>query len=106
MMLYISIIFHEHILNAYQLLQRKQNYYCQSSKGNNSKEIYRQKLQVFLWSDHHPMMFYISVKFHIKSILEGVLLSQRQQNYIVKFQRRITLKYKDKSYGSCCLHVV
>ena len=63
MMLNIFIIFHENILNAYQLLQRKQNYYCQTSKGNNSKEIYRQKLHC-LWSVHHPMMLYISVKFH------------------------------------------
>ena len=65
MMLYISIIFHEHILNAYKLLLRKQNYYCQTSKANNSKKIYRQKLHC-LWSVHHPMMLYISVKFHEK----------------------------------------
>ena len=74
MMLYISIIFHEHFLNAYKLLLRKQNYYCQTSKGNNSKVMYRQKLHC-LWSVHHPTMLYISVKFH-KNILEGFLLIQ------------------------------
>ena len=34
----IYINFHEHILNSFQLIQRKQKYYCQTSKGNNSKK--------------------------------------------------------------------
>ena len=38
MMHYISINFHKHILNGFQLIQWKQKDYCQTSKGNNSKK--------------------------------------------------------------------
>ena len=74
MMLYISTYFHKHIWNGFELIQGNQNYYCQTSKGNDSK-IYRQELHYF-WSAHHLMMLYISVKFH-ENVLKGFLLIQR-----------------------------
>ena len=74
-MLYISISFHEHILNVFQLIQGKQNYYCQTSKKNSSKK-YTDKSYT-AWCAHHLMMLYISVKFH-ENILKGFLLIQRQ----------------------------
>ena len=39
MMLYISMKFHENILNGLQVIEQFQNYHCQISKGNNYKNI-------------------------------------------------------------------
>ena len=39
MMLYISMKFHNTILNNFQVIGQTQNYLCQISKGNNSKNI-------------------------------------------------------------------
>ena len=74
-MLYISISFHEHILNVFQLIQGKQNYYCQTSKENSSKKYIEKSYTA--WCAHHLMMLYISVKFH-ENILKGFLLIQLQ----------------------------
>ena len=46
MLLYVSINFHEHILNGLKLIQLKQNYYCQRV------------------GSCRLMMLYISMKFH------------------------------------------
>ena len=54
--------FHENVLNGLQVIDQARNVHCQISKGNNSK-IYRQELS-FLWSAHHLMIFYISMKVH------------------------------------------
>ena len=37
--LYMSIKFHENILNGFQVIQGTQNYHCRISKGNNSKNV-------------------------------------------------------------------
>ena len=37
MILYMSMKFHENILNSFQVIEGTQNYHCQNSKGNNSK---------------------------------------------------------------------
>ena len=37
MMLYISMKFHENILNRFQVIEQIGNDHCQTSKGNNSK---------------------------------------------------------------------
>ena len=37
MMLYISMKFHDTILNNFQVKEQTQDYHCQISKGNNSK---------------------------------------------------------------------
>ena len=39
MMLYVSMKFHENILNGFQVIEQTQNYHCQISKGNNSKNV-------------------------------------------------------------------
>ena len=39
MMLYISMKFHENILNGFQVIEQTQNYHCRILKGNNSKYI-------------------------------------------------------------------
>ena len=39
MMLYISMKFHEHMLNGFQVIERTRNDHCQISKGNNSKNV-------------------------------------------------------------------
>ena len=39
MMLYMSMKFHENILNGFQVLERTRIYHRQISKGNNSKTI-------------------------------------------------------------------
>ena len=38
-MLYISMKFHENILNGFQVIEQTQNDHCQISKGNNYKTI-------------------------------------------------------------------
>ena len=37
MTLYISVKFHENVLNGFRVIERTQNYHCQISKGNNFK---------------------------------------------------------------------
>ena len=39
MMLYISMKFHENILSDFQVIEGTQNYHCQISKENNSKNV-------------------------------------------------------------------
>ena len=36
---YISMKFHENILNGFQVIEQTQNCHCQISKGNNSKNV-------------------------------------------------------------------
>ena len=38
-MLYISIKFHDAFLKDFEVMEQTQNYHCQISKGNNSKNI-------------------------------------------------------------------
>ena len=35
----MSMKFHENILNGFQVIEGTQNYHCQISKGNNSKNV-------------------------------------------------------------------
>ena len=39
MMFYISLKFHENILNGFQVIERIRNDHCQISKGNNYKTV-------------------------------------------------------------------
>ena len=39
MMLYISMKFHQNILNSFQVIEWTRNYHCQISNGNNSKNV-------------------------------------------------------------------
>ena len=38
-MLYISMKFHDNILNSFQVIKPTRNYYSLISKGNNSKKV-------------------------------------------------------------------
>ena len=40
MMLYISIKFHENVLNSFQFIEWTRDDHCQISKGNNSKTVH------------------------------------------------------------------
>ena len=60
MMLYISMKFHENILNGFQVIEGTQNYHCRISKGNNSKNA---TAFVLFTSSAHALYFYeISLK--------------------------------------------
>ena len=81
MMLYISLMCHDTILNDFQAIERTQKDHCQISKGNNSK-MYIQELQ-FLWSACCLMM--LSMKFHenilnVIQVIEWTGFSDRQTN--------------------------
>ena len=39
-MLYVSMKFHENVLNRFQVIDRTRNDHCQISKGNNSKNVW------------------------------------------------------------------
>ena len=62
MMFYISMKFHENILNGFQVIERIQKDHCQISKGNNSKNVLTRAL--ILVAAHGLMMLYISIKLH------------------------------------------
>ena len=59
MMLYISIKFHENILNDFQVIERTRNYHCRISKGNNSKTVQtRVTVLVLSTSSDDALYFY------------------------------------------------
>ena len=58
----MSMKFHENILNSFQVIKGKQNYNCQISKGNNSKNVLTKVTVLVLFT--RLMMLYISMKFH------------------------------------------
>ena len=62
MMFYISMKFHENILNGFQVIERIQKDHCQIAKGNNSKNIL--KRAIVLLAAHGLMMLYISINIH------------------------------------------
>ena len=53
MMIYISMKFHENILNGFQVKERTRNDLCQIAKRNNSKYVLTQALVLVVctWSD-------------------------------------------------------
>ena len=73
-MLYISVKFHENVLNGFQVIERTRNDHCQLSNGNNSK-MYTQVLR-FLWSARRLMMFYVPMMFH-DNILNDLQVIER-----------------------------
>ena len=81
MMLYISMTFHENILNGFRVLKRTQNNPLSNFKGEKLKNynVYRQELE-FLCSAHCLMMLYISIKSH-ENILKGFQVMERTRIY-------------------------
>ena len=71
-MLYISMKFHENILNGFHEIT-----IVKFKRGLITK-MYRQELR-FLCSAHHLTMLYISMKFH-ENILKGFQVTERTQN--------------------------
>ena len=62
MMFYISMKFHENVLNGFQDIERIQQDHCQIAKGNNSKNILTGAM--ILLAAHDLMLLYISIKLH------------------------------------------
>ena len=59
MMLYISINFHENILNSFQVIERTRIYHCQISKRNNTKTVWtRVTVLVFRMSPDDALYMY------------------------------------------------
>ena len=46
MMFYISMKFHENILNGFQVIEQARNDHCQIAKGNNSKNVLTRALHM------------------------------------------------------------
>ena len=76
MMLYISIKFHENILEGFEIIEQTGNDSCQISKGNNSQNVLTRVM--VLWSALHLMMHYISMKFH-ENIFNGFQVTEQTQ---------------------------
>ena len=70
MMLYISMKFHENILNGFHMKLPLSNFI-----GVITPKMYRKELR-FMCCAHHLMMFYISMKFH-ENILKGFQVIER-----------------------------
>ena len=77
MMRYISMKFHENILNGFWVLERIQSYHCRISKEDNSKSVWT-RVTVFLCCAR-CLMSYISMKFH-ENILNGFRIIERTRN--------------------------
>ena len=65
MMLYISMKFHENVVNGFKVIERTRKDHFKFRRGITLK-IYRQELR-FLWSARRLMMLCISMKFMILS---------------------------------------
>ena len=112
MLVYISMKFHEDILNSLKVIERTQfshrNCYLQNSKGHNSK-IYISKSYgssalhvaycwlIFVWS-------FLKVSWMVFKLESGHDFITATATY--KVQRGIAQKYISKSYDSCDLHIV
>ena len=58
-MLYISITFHENVLEGFQVMEWTQIYQCRISKGNNSKIVWtRVTVLVFCTSSDDALFLY------------------------------------------------
>ena len=100
MVLYISMKFHENILNCFQVIEGTKKFQLSNIKGRITPKMYRQELR-FLCSARYLMMLYISMKFH-KKILNSFQLVERTQITIVEFQRGITPKmYRQEIWFLC-----
>ena len=99
MMLYISMKFHENVLNCFRVTERTRNYHCRISKGNNSKTI-QTRVTVLVYCKSSDDV-YFSKRFH-ENILKGFQVMERHEMTIVKFQREITTKlYRHEIQFSC-----
>ena len=61
MMLYISIKFHENILNRFQVMEWTLIYHCQISKGNNSKTVWTRVTVLVLCMQSDDALYFYEV---------------------------------------------
>ena len=61
MMLYISMKFHDNILNGFQVIERTQNYHSLISKGNNSKNVYTKVLVLVFCMSFDDVLYFFEV---------------------------------------------
>ena len=80
MLLYISMKFHENILNAFLSYRVDTKLQLSNFKGRITQKMYRQELR-FLCSAPCLMMLYISLKFH-ENILISFQVIELTQNYV------------------------
>ena len=103
MMLYISMKFHENILNDFQVILRTKNYNCRISKGEKLQKCIEIRGIVFLCSARRLMMFYISMKFH-ENILNGFQIIEKTQNYHCRISKGNKSKmYRQELWFLCSL---
>ena len=61
MMLYISMKFHDNILNGFQVIERTQNYHSLISKGNNSKNVYTSVIVLVICTSSDDALYFCEV---------------------------------------------
>ena len=98
MMLYISMKFHENILNGLTL-----NYHCRIFKGYNSKNVQTRVTVLMLCTSSDDV--YTSMKPH-ENFLNSFQVIELIRNDHCEISKGKNYKTTDKSYGSCVVHVV
>ena len=71
MILYISMKFHENVLNGFQVKEQTQNCHCQISKGNSSKNVQTSvTVLVFCTSSDDALYFYEVSRKYLETFFE------------------------------------
>ena len=104
MILYISIKFHENILNGFQVIEGTQNYHCQISKGNNSKKVLTRVTVLELCKFSHDALYFYEVS--LKRLKRFSSYRADTNLPLSNFKREQLQKCVDKSYCSYVLQVI
>ena len=83
-LLYITIKFHQNILNGFQVMHRTQNCIWNDQEEITQK-VWKRELS-FLYVPHRHDLFYITVKYH-QNIPKGIQITERTQICIKRHQR-------------------
>ena len=99
MMLYMSMKFHENILNGFQVVEGTQNYDCRISQGNNSKNVLTRVMVLVLCTLSDDALYFYEVSYRTRvtvlvfctlsddalylheNILNGFRVIEQTQNY-------------------------
>ena len=98
--LYMSMKFHENILNGFEVIEGTQNYHCLISKGYNSKNVLTEVIVLVLCISSGDVLYFYEVSFKCLKWFSSYRLDTKLPLSNFKFQ-----KCTDKSYSSCVLHV-
>ena len=102
MMLYISMKFHDNILNGFQVIEQTRNYHCQDLKGKNYRTVKTiVTVIVFCTSSDNAIYFY-KVSWQYLDRLSSYRVDTKFTS--LYFQRGITQNCTYKSYAFCGLH--